>query len=37
MHTDYTDIVVDNVPHNEYKEEENLGIYKSKIWMRPSR
>ena len=30
MHTDYVDIVADNVPHSEYKEEEDPHIYKSK-------
>ena len=30
MHTDYIDIVADNVPHSEYKEEEDPRIYKSK-------
>ena len=28
--TDYIDIVVDHVPHSEYKEEEDPRIYKSK-------
>ena len=28
VYTDYIDIVVDHVPHSEYKEEEDPRIYK---------
>ena len=36
IYTDYIDIVVDHVPHSEYKEEEDPHIHNSKIRMRSS-